>query len=191
MSNDLARILLILDVDETLIHAAESAGPCPADFHVGPYSVYQRPGLTDFFQAIRSDFTFAVWSSSESRYLAGVLRKILPAGLEPAFVWDRTRCTQRVDHEQQTTYFAKNLKKVKSLGYDLSRVLIIDDTPEKVEQYYGNALYVTPWYGDPADTELSRLAIYLHAIRHHPDLRTIEKRSWRFDHPEPPATFTL
>lgn len=186
--NDLPRILLILDVDETLIHADESSGTRPANFHVGHYSVCRRPGLEDFFQSLRADFTFAIWSSSESRYLSDILKQILPNELDLAFVWDRTRCTQRIDHERQTTYFSKNLKKVRRLGYDLDRVLIIDDTPEKVEQYFGNALYVTPWYGDPSDTELPRLAAYLQTLCHLTNLRSLEKRFWRFDRPESPPT---
>jgi len=31
--------LLVLDLDETLVHATEQALDVPADFHVGPYFV--------------------------------------------------------------------------------------------------------------------------------------------------------
>ncbi len=179
MPTDLSPILLILDVDETLIHATESVGPHLADFQTGPYFVYRRPGLDEFFSSLRDHFTIAVWSSSDSSYLAAVLAEVFPKDLAPAFVWDRSRCTTRIDHERQKTYFAKNLKKVKSLGYNHDRVLINDDSHEKIDQYYGNAIYVTSWFGDPRDSELPRLANYLLSIRHQLNLRSFEKRSWR------------
>lgn len=47
--------------------------------------------------------------------------------------------------------YAKRLKKVQRRGYNLRRVLIVDDTPEKVLHNYGNAIYATPFLGDPAD----------------------------------------
>ena len=40
--------LLILDLDETLIFATERPLTREADFRVGPYHVYGRPGLADF-----------------------------------------------------------------------------------------------------------------------------------------------
>lgn len=40
--------LLILDLDGTLIFATERPLTREADFRVGPYPVYGRPGLPDF-----------------------------------------------------------------------------------------------------------------------------------------------
>ena len=40
--------LLILDLDETLVFAAERPLTREADFRVGPYHVYGRPGLAVF-----------------------------------------------------------------------------------------------------------------------------------------------
>lgn len=144
-----ARILLILDLVETLILAAETDLERPPDFRVGPYSVYRRPHLDEFLRSCWRNFEIAVWSSSGADYLADVLRRILPAELAPAFVWDRERCVRTFDWEQQETCFVKDLKKIKRLGYDLKRVLIVDDTPQKAQRNYGNAIYVSPFYGDP------------------------------------------
>ena len=41
-------ILLILDLDETLIHASAIEVREEADFQVFDYFVYKRPGLADF-----------------------------------------------------------------------------------------------------------------------------------------------
>ena len=61
--------------------------------------------------------------------------------------------------------YVKDLKKVKRLGYRLERVLIADDTPRKVRRHYGNAVYVPPFFGDPEDGTLPRLAGYLISLR--------------------------
>ena len=80
----------------------------------------------------------------------------------------------------QTHYFVKDLRKVKRLGFDLSRVLVVDDTPQKLERNYGNALYVQPYFGDAADDELPKLASYLRTLVASEDVRQVEKRGWRY-----------
>lgn len=76
-------------------------------------------------------------------------------------------------------YYLKNLKKVKHRGYDLAKVLIVDDSPEKVQRHYGNAIYVTPFHGSPDDSELRLLSGYLRSLHPVDDVRRIEKRNWR------------
>ena len=76
-------------------------------------------------------------------------------------------------------YWVKDLKKVKRLGYDLNRMLMVDDTPSKLQRNYGNAVYVSSFEGDPADRELLSLAPYLLSLVDCDDFRTIEKRGWR------------
>jgi RNA polymerase II subunit A small phosphatase-like protein len=53
-------ILLILDLDETLIYATEVPLDRPADFVVYDYHVYCRPGLAEFLQACARHFELAV-----------------------------------------------------------------------------------------------------------------------------------
>ncbi len=83
---------------------------------------------------------------------------------------------RRYDHELFENYFVKDLKKVKRLGFDLRRVLIVDDTPRKVSRNYGNAVYVTAYTGQEGDEELLRLSRYLASISTTPDVRVLEKR---------------
>lgn len=178
MQND-QPILVILDVDETLLHAAVRPLSRKACCAVGPYFVYRRPFLDEFLLACQRTFRLAVWSSSGSDYLEAVIRATFPHEVRPVFVWSRERCTRRLDGECHATYFVKDLKKVKRLGFDLKRVLVIEDTPQKVERHYGNAIYVTPFYGEDGDDELRRLLAYLQSFRSVPNVRTIEKRNWR------------
>lgn len=75
-------------------------------------------------------------------------------------------------------YLLKDLKKVKRRGFWLVRMLIADDTPRKVRRHYGNAVYVPPFFGDPKDDTLPRLAQFLMSLRDLADVRTQEKRGW-------------
>jgi RNA polymerase II subunit A small phosphatase-like protein len=57
-------------------------------------------------------------------------------------------------------------------------VLIVDDTPAKLAFNYGNAVYIKPFLGSPADRELLKLMQYLPALKALPDVRMVEKRGW-------------
>ena len=174
-------ILLILDLDETLIYATEEPLQRSHDFVVGPYAVYRRPYLTEFLTACSACFRLAIWSTATDEYVRPVVDQIMPPRVEPAFVWGRTRCVRRYDPEQCEEYHLKDLKKVRRMGYRLERVLIADDTPRKVHRHYGNAIYVPPYFGDPEDQILPRLAGFLISLRDAPNVRTLEKRGWSRD----------
>ena len=120
-----------------------------------------------------------MWSSSTADYLHAVLDQAVLPSVEFDFVWSRERCVRRFDPEWQEHYFVKDLRKVKRIGFDLARVLIVDDTPKKLERNYGNAIYVSPYFGEPEDDELPRLEAYLRTLVTVDDVRPIEKRGWR------------
>jgi TFIIF-interacting CTD phosphatase-like protein len=171
--------LLILDVDETLVYADEKPvrGREP-DFRVGPYLVYRRPFVAEFLAAVGQWFELAVWSSASGAYVNGVVANVF-GGTPLAFVWACDRCTRRFDSEFGEYFYAKNLSKLRRLGYALERTLIIDDSPEKLARHYGNHIRVRPFTGDPTDRELLDLLPFLEWVRTAENVRTIEKRTWR------------
>ena len=71
------------------------------------------------------------------------------------------------------------MKKVKKLRYDLDNVLVIDDSPEKLQRNYGNHILVIPFTGNQKDTELKELSIFLDKLKNLESVRSIEKRNWR------------
>ena len=171
--------LLILDLDETLVHATELPLFRTADFRVASYYVYRRPNLTNFLAFVRHRFHVAVWSSSTSLYLKQVLHHILPPDYPLVFAWSRDRCTRFFDHERQEVYWIKNLKKVKGKGYSLKSILMVDDTPQKLSKNYGNLVRIAPFEGDEADDELLMLMAYLEKLATVENVRVNEKRAWR------------
>ncbi len=171
--------LLILDLDETLIYGADREGPRPCDFRVGPFHVHKRPYLHEFLLGAGKLFNLAVWSSASSDYVSAIAANILPPDLEWAFVWSRDRCTAKRNLETFETEYIKDFKKVKRVGYDLARVLIVDDTRHKAARNYGNAIPIVPFEGDPDDDELRLLLKYLESLVAVENFRAIEKRGWR------------
>ena len=178
--------LLILDIDETLVYAdTKPLSVVASDLQVGQYLVYRRPFLSEFLGYVNEWFDLAVWSSASAAYVDSVVASVFDHTFSLRFVWSRDRCTRRYDAELQEHYFAKTLTKARRIGYSLERILIIDDSPEKVSLNYGNHIRVRPFKGNPADTELRDLLPFLSWLRGVENVRRVEKRLWRsFKPPE-------
>lgn len=173
-------MLLILDLDETLIHAAADGADREPDFCCGAHAIYRRPYLDFFLDFCCSNFDVAVWTTGGRDYARCVVEQTFAERAEALhFVWSRSRCVHRFDEELQDWYFVKDLRKLKRRGYDLTQVLIVDDTPSKLARNYGNLVRVTPFLGDQGDDELRYLPTYLNRLLQEENVRAIEKRNWR------------
>ncbi|MBK9621745.1 MAG: HAD family hydrolase [Candidatus Obscuribacter sp.] len=175
-----AKPLLILDLDETLVYTTE--GPLPGrthDFVVGDLHVHKRPGVDQFLRQLQEHYELAVWSAGGAPYVEPTVAWLF-AGLDaPTFVWSSRRCTRRFDHESHQEYFIKDLRKVRKLGFDGRRMLIVDDLQLNSVRNYGAAVYVRSYQGEADDEELVHLVTYLAALASEPNFRTVEKRYWR------------
>jgi len=181
------KILLILDLDETLLHASHQPLKNEPDFEIFGYFVYERPYLHEFLSYCSRNFNLAIWSSAADEYVQAIVKHIFSSAIELKFVWGRSRCTPRKYSTNDDFYvdvashyeYTKQFKKIRRKGYDLKKVLIVDDTPSKVANSYGNAIYVREFNGEPEDNELQLLASYLETIKEAENLRLIEKRGWQ------------
>ncbi len=171
--------LLVLDLDETLVHTLEKPLSRPADLQVCGFHVYLRPHLREFLVAMQEVFDLAVWSAGSSDYVEPTVEKLFAGLNAPLFVWSSRRCTRRFDHEVHDVYYIKDLRKVKKKGFDLRRVLIVEDLERNCERNFGNAVYVRAFEGCSEDSELKSLAAYLKTLASQPNFRTVEKRYWR------------
>ncbi len=170
--------LLIFDLDETLLFATKDKLSRAPDTIFDEYFVYFRPGYQSIISELAADFDIGIWSSAGDKYVDFMAQAIQPENFEFAFVWGYSRCTAKYDLDMGQHYMLKNLKKLKRKGYSLSKMLIVDNTPAKVQANYGNAIYIKDFEGDESDTELFRLKEYLMRIKPSPNYRTIEKRNW-------------
>lgn len=177
LADTVRNLLLVLDLDETLLYATTSPMTRPADFAVGDYHVYKRPHVDDFLAQCFAWFDVAVWTSASVRYAAGIVAALFPQS--PVFVWAGDRCTSALDLETGERFDIKDLKKVKKLGYDLDHILVVDDSAEKHRRSYGNLIRVSAYMGADADAELPMLLPYLDRLRTVENVRAVEKRDWR------------
>ncbi len=176
---DSNRHLIIFDLDETLIHSTEKEFENKCDFRIGKYFVYKKQRVGELLSDCQNTFDIAVWSSATELYTKSVVQQIFSDVNDLLFIWSRDRCTYRIDPESNETIWIKTLKKVKKLGFNLDKVIVIDDSPEKLSTNYSNLLRVKPFYGDKSDDELKYLIMYLHLLENRMNIRKIEKRGWR------------
>ena len=174
-------LLVVLDLDETLVHSPHAALTDPPAFALGTYSVYVRPFLKVFLQEVFSKYLVAIWTAAGCEFAEGVVANIVAPESPLQFLWSAECCTQRFDRETREHFTVKKLRKIRKKGYDLARVLVIDDSPEKHMLNYGNLVQVVPFTGDSTDAELLRLLPYLEWINTEANVRAIDKRNWR-DH---------
>ncbi len=179
MTSQTERLLLILDLDRTLVYASELPLPREHDFRVGKYYVYRRPGLESFINTCDSLFDLAVWSSSGAAYAEEIVSRIFPSTVELKFLWSSERCTRREEPELGKVVWLKDLKKVKRQGYDLDRVLVVDDSAKKHVRSYGNLVTLKSFDGSTDDMELVLLAEFLRSLASVESVRSVEKRDWR------------
>lgn len=188
MENHASDLLIILDLDETLIHARTQPLDYPADFIFGDYHIYLRPHFHRFIKFLNTHFEFAIWSSASDTYVEAITKLIGLEGLAQ-FIWARSRTTlRRNTHSNRMEqsliahkdfYYVKRLKKVKKLGHSLEKILMIDDSPHKVLDNYGNALIIKEYLGDQKDREILLLMNYLQKIKAVENLRLVNKRNWQ------------
>lgn len=181
-------ILLVLDLDETLIHAREEPLERPADYVVYDYHIYRRPLLAEFIDSSFQDFAVGIWSSASDEYVQAVVDLIVPEKHQLEFIWGRSRASLgRVKFDDGASFFdpwshrhyLKPLTKLKRFGWPLERIIVVDDTPEKCARNYGNAIYPREYVGAIDDRELLLLGRYLATLKNAENVRCLEKRGWR------------
>ena len=74
-----------------------------------------------------------------------------------AFLWSKERCVRKFDYTRYVSYYIKDLKKVKRRGYALEKMIMVDNSPEKLYRQYGNLMRVLPFEGLLPDDELLHL----------------------------------
>jgi TFIIF-interacting CTD phosphatase-like protein len=171
--------LLILDLDETLIFATEEQLAHTPDFTFDEYNVYVRPFVREFIAFGRANFQLAVWTSASANYAKIIVEELFGPDPGLAFIWSRERCTWTFDPDTISHEWAKNLSKIKRMGYHLDQVIMVDDTAAKLTRNYGNLVQVKMFEGDIQDRELPLLMSYLADLKLKDNIRAVEKRGWR------------
>jgi RNA polymerase II subunit A small phosphatase-like protein len=170
-------LLVVLDLDETLVHIPAQPLAARPDFTVDGYAGYRRPQLASFLAQLRERYQLAVWTSANRNYAESVLAEVMPWRAELVFLWCSEQCSAAGAAGSSGLYKAP--EKLAKAGFDLKRLVIVDDSPEKHLHSYRNLLPVLPFLGDPSDKELAAVLRYLEWLDAQPDVGSVDKRDWR------------
>lgn len=115
-------VLIVLDLDHTLIHAVPAAAHRPAPHRVNvdtkeggrvAYAMHIRPHALSFCRGLRTQrLPYAVWTAGTADYAQAVVAALQEADalFAPVFVWSRAECASNVKEmirvQQRTRYRA-------------------------------------------------------------------------------------
>lgn len=195
----MSKPLIILDIDETLVHTTDDHFPdldpqiihklCHYEKH---HTVYKRPHVDDFLKFCFEHFDVGIWTAAGAGYADWVLSYLLTEEQRKSliFVHTENRCTQIYSMFAPSSEFeypfikVKDLKKIfkrkfNGIRYPRHRILIVDDTPHTYRRNYGNAIPIPSFYCSNSDRFLLKLQGYLITLLNDvQDWRRIEKRNW-------------
>ena len=153
--------LLILDVDETLIHTTREWRPTPAQFHYESVGdVYLRPHWQEFVDIVRPYYELALWTAASADYLE-TIKKHLFSDVDFVFTWSCQHC-RRAQYADNSPLFIKSLNALDA-RYLLKNVIVVDDRAEALTDNPENLVLIPPFYGNHKDEVLLQLARYLHS----------------------------
>ncbi|XP_060528841.1 CTD nuclear envelope phosphatase 1 homolog isoform X2 [Cylas formicarius] len=177
------RKILVLDLDETLIHShhdgvvRQTVRPgVPPDFslkviidrHPVRFFVHKRPHVDFFLDIVSQWYELVIYTASMEIYGAAVADK-LDAG--------RGILKRRFYRQHCTPLFCGYTKDLSSICEDLSSIFIVDNSPGAYKTYPFNAIPIKSWFSDPTDVALLNLLPVLDALRFTSDVRSILARN--------------
>lgn len=147
-------MIIVLDLDETLVHSVENELPELENFQFEQYFVHKRPYLDEFLAWILTnpDYEVYIWSAGTYDYVHHIVNTIVPPELRVGVVDILTRgdCNENRD---------KPLFKV--TNNQTNDCLIIDNKPHVTCFNCLNHLIINDFEGDPEDEELLFLMTFL------------------------------
>eukprot|EP01059_Diplonema_ambulator_P024983 TRINITY_DN4180_c7_g1_i1.p1 TRINITY_DN4180_c7_g1~~TRINITY_DN4180_c7_g1_i1.p1 ORF type:complete len:391 (+),score=112.25 TRINITY_DN4180_c7_g1_i1:46-1173(+) len=138
--SDYGKYTVVLDLDETLVYAR--SGP-----------VLVRSGSRELINGMGNKFEAVLWTAGERAYAMNALRQVDP------------HCYIRQQVCRDARWFkgenAGCVKDLRWLGRDLSKCLIIENTPDCVENNPDNAIVVPDYTGDPDRSPILPLILHI------------------------------
>ncbi|MCJ1243445.1 Nuclear envelope morphology protein 1 [Trapelia coarctata] len=181
-SPKLAQKTLVIDLDETLIHSLAKGGrmssghmvevklSSPAAYNglsLGPqhpilYYVHKRPHCDDFLRKVCKWYNLVVFTASVQEYA------------DPVIDWleqERKYFSARYYRQHCTFRNGAYIKDLSSVEPDLSRVVILDNSPLSYIFHEDNAIPIEGWINDPTDNDLLHLIPLFEALQYVTDLK--------------------
>jgi len=160
---DLHKKCMVIDLDETLVHSsfkpisnADFVVPVEIDGTVHQVYVLKRPNVDEFLQRMGELYECVLFTASLAKYadpVADLLDK-----------WGVFRA--RLFRESCVFHRGNYVKDLSRLGRDLTRVVIMDNSPASYIFHPDNAVPVSSWFDDMTDSELVDLLPFLETLSH-------------------------
>ncbi|KZF25655.1 hypothetical protein L228DRAFT_80760 [Xylona heveae TC161] len=176
---------LIIDLDETLIHSLAKGGRMSSGHMVevklnvpvvgatgttvGPqhpilYYVHKRPYCDEFLRKVCRWYNLVVFTASVQEYA------------DPVIDWleqERKYFSGRYYRQHCTFRNGAYIKDLSSVEPDLSKVMILDNSPMSYVFHEDNAIPIEGWINDPTDNDLLHLIPLLEGLQYVTDVRAL------------------
>ena len=153
--------LLILDLDETLVHADFENLSQNYDLEIQfkdkneifSVGVFLRPYLNEFLDSTSKIFDIGIYTGSVKAYADAILDRIDPTKIYFKFVLYREDCININDKIC--------IKDLNIFGIPLNKIVIIDNSLYSFSNQLSNGILITSFYQNKNDTQLKDVLSYL------------------------------
>ena len=173
---------LVLDLDETLVHSdlEQTADRSGADFSFPVHfnnqkhvvNVKKRPFLAEFMEFAARHFEVVVFTASQRVYAERLLDTLDP---------DAVLVKHRLYREACVLVDGNYMKDLSVIGRDLSRVVIVDNSPQAFGFQTENGVPIESWFDDPNDAQLLKLIPLLARLAASDDVRPVLRGKFNLD----------
>ncbi|XP_028933577.1 CTD small phosphatase-like protein isoform X1 [Ornithorhynchus anatinus] len=158
---DYGKKCVVIDLDETLVHSsfkpisnADFIVPVEIDGTVHQVYVLKRPHVDEFLQRMGQLFECVLFTASLAKYADPVADLLDRWGVFRA----------RLFRESCVFHRGNYVKDLSRLGRELSKVIIVDNSPASYIFHPENAVPVQSWFDDMTDTELLDLLPFFEGL---------------------------
>ena len=187
-SSDANRKLLILDLDETLIHSdldfllKEKNVKYDTVLYFDseeekniPLPIIIRPGIYDFLDYASKNFDLVVFTASDQQYADAIINYI-----ERDKKYFKMRLYRNNCIFIDPGLYIKDLRIFDSFK-KLEDIIILDNSLFSFANQLNNGILITSFFDDKEDTFLYNAKEYLEFIKNEKDIREVNKENFRFE----------